>query len=348
MLPTRNTTMMLSGTNGAEAGSFLASSDYAFLPRRPFPFHRSLTAPHSQASNKLGALRHPFPGDVPPPGAAAAAVVPARVSQSPQSTATPIDQNRNDEAGPSTGRHTDREREDSAWAALDSTALDSTALDSSLFPSLLADTLQLPISTLLQVIPPHLLDPSHERLSAMSLQVPVTSIEALLEACRTLNWLFARVAEGGSPVGGGFPPRGKARRSTSQPLEGSKGGGEDRSTSAFAAVQRAGGVSMRRSDSSASARAGLAPRPSTAQYVDFDVFELTQRVADMAAGQAAERHIDLVLVQSNDVGNRKRRPQHQQQQQQKHQQGTRTSISATGCSVKGDEGATRFAMVQVS
>ncbi|KAE8219536.1 hypothetical protein CF319_g6783 [Tilletia indica] len=66
------------------------------------------------------------------------------------------------------------------------------------FPALLADTLQLSISTLLQLISPHLLDPSHERYSASSIQVPVTSIEALLESHRALNWLCAKMDDAGS------------------------------------------------------------------------------------------------------------------------------------------------------
>ncbi|KAK0540920.1 Two-component response regulator SSK1p [Tilletia horrida] len=74
------------------------------------------------------------------------------------------------------------------------------------FPSLLADTLHLSISTLLQLISPHLLDPSHERYSASSIQVPVTSIEALLESHRALNWLCAKMDDY-APSPSGEPPK---------------------------------------------------------------------------------------------------------------------------------------------
>lgn len=347
---------------GSSDGGALGVTEHTFLPRRPFPFHRSLTAPHAQAGKKLGALRHPFPsGEIESPLPSPFTTPPQEPQQETSGQVEEGGLNESDkvatsiytnegEAGPSTPRIGSIEPTGSAPSDL--FFADKTA-DEQFFPSLLADTLQLPISTLLQVIPPHLLDPSHERLSAMSLQVPVTSIEALLEACRTLNWLFARVAESSSPSASlARSTLSGPRRTLTQPPEDTEGEtwrgtatslDQDhhqraRSASAFAALERAGGASMQRSDTANLPRSGLAPRSGTAQFIDFDIFELTQRVADMAAGQAAERHVDLVLLQNHNGDDLK-----SEQKQQQHDLGSSLSYS-----VKGDEGATRFAMVQVS
>ncbi|KAG9106439.1 ssk1 response regulator receiver, partial [Ceratobasidium sp. 392] len=57
----------------------------------------------------------------------------------------------------------------------------------------LADTAQLIIQTLLQVSPPHLLDPAREQLSGCTLQLPTTSVGAMLTAMKGLNWMSVRL-----------------------------------------------------------------------------------------------------------------------------------------------------------
>ncbi|KAG8717327.1 ssk1 response regulator receiver [Ceratobasidium sp. 395] len=57
----------------------------------------------------------------------------------------------------------------------------------------LADTAQLIIQTLLQLSPPHLLDPAHEQFSACTLQLPTTSVGAMLTAMKGLNWMSVRL-----------------------------------------------------------------------------------------------------------------------------------------------------------
>ncbi|CCA67006.1 hypothetical protein PIIN_00843 [Serendipita indica DSM 11827] len=53
----------------------------------------------------------------------------------------------------------------------------------------IADSAQTVIQTLLQVSPPHLLDPTKEQLSGCSLQVPTTSMSAVLTSMKMLNYL---------------------------------------------------------------------------------------------------------------------------------------------------------------
>ncbi|KAG8695448.1 ssk1 response regulator receiver, partial [Ceratobasidium sp. 394] len=57
----------------------------------------------------------------------------------------------------------------------------------------LADTAQLIIQTLLQLSPPHLLDPAHEQLSGCTLQMPTTSVGAMLTVMKGLNWMSVRL-----------------------------------------------------------------------------------------------------------------------------------------------------------
>ncbi|KAF8596968.1 hypothetical protein BDV93DRAFT_562768 [Ceratobasidium sp. AG-I] len=58
----------------------------------------------------------------------------------------------------------------------------------------LADTAQLVIQTLLQLSPPHLLDPAKEQFSGCTLQLPTTSVGAMLTAMKGLNWMSVRLA----------------------------------------------------------------------------------------------------------------------------------------------------------
>ncbi|KAJ1308130.1 hypothetical protein OPQ81_003850 [Rhizoctonia solani] len=58
----------------------------------------------------------------------------------------------------------------------------------------LADTAQLVIQTLLQLSPPHLLDPAKEQFSGCALQLPTTSIGGMLHAMKGLNWMSIRLS----------------------------------------------------------------------------------------------------------------------------------------------------------
>jgi osomolarity two-component system, response regulator SSK1 len=62
------------------------------------------------------------------------------------------------------------------------------------------------IQTLLQISPPHLLDPAKEQLSGCALQVPTPSISALFTSMKMLNYLaksiapFTPTSSDGSPI----------------------------------------------------------------------------------------------------------------------------------------------------
>ncbi|OCB84579.1 hypothetical protein A7U60_g8565 [Sanghuangporus baumii] len=58
----------------------------------------------------------------------------------------------------------------------------------------LADSVEMVIQTLLQVSPPHLLDPAKEQFSACSLSVPSPSISAMLTAMKNLNYMSANMS----------------------------------------------------------------------------------------------------------------------------------------------------------
>lgn len=57
----------------------------------------------------------------------------------------------------------------------------------------LVDSLQTAIQTILNVSPPHLLDNAKEQYSGCAIQVPVTSVSALLSSMRGLNYLSANL-----------------------------------------------------------------------------------------------------------------------------------------------------------
>lgn len=57
----------------------------------------------------------------------------------------------------------------------------------------LVDSLQTAIQTLLYVSPPHLLDNAKEQYSGCAIQVPATSVSALLTSMRGLNYLSANL-----------------------------------------------------------------------------------------------------------------------------------------------------------
>lgn len=58
----------------------------------------------------------------------------------------------------------------------------------------LADSVQMVIQTLLQIAPPHLLDPAKEQFSGCSLSIPSSSVSAMLTAMKNLNYMSANIS----------------------------------------------------------------------------------------------------------------------------------------------------------
>jgi len=63
----------------------------------------------------------------------------------------------------------------------------------------LANSVQMVIQTLLQISPPHLLDPAKEQFSACALQIPTPSISALLTSMKNLNYMSKHMSSLLSP-----------------------------------------------------------------------------------------------------------------------------------------------------
>ena len=64
----------------------------------------------------------------------------------------------------------------------------------------LADSVQMVIQTLLQLSPPHVLDPAKEQFSACSLAIPTPSISAMFTSLKNLNYMSANMSALGSEV----------------------------------------------------------------------------------------------------------------------------------------------------
>ena len=58
----------------------------------------------------------------------------------------------------------------------------------------LADSVQVMIQTLLQLSPPHILDPAKEHISACSLSIPTPCMSAMFTAMKNLNYISANIA----------------------------------------------------------------------------------------------------------------------------------------------------------
>ena len=63
----------------------------------------------------------------------------------------------------------------------------------------LADSVQMVIQTLLQISPPHLLDPAKELFSTCALQIPTPSISALFTSMKNLNYMSKHMSSLLSP-----------------------------------------------------------------------------------------------------------------------------------------------------
>lgn len=133
---------------------------YDFSPEvLPPKFTRTFSAP---LPNRVGFLRHPIS---PSPGS------PLGNSQLPPR---------------SLPSHSGSDSTSSSTAAELSTPLSTFSLE-------LADSLQSAIQTLLHLSPPHLLDNAKEQYSGCTVQMPTTSLSALLTSMRSLNYLSANV-----------------------------------------------------------------------------------------------------------------------------------------------------------
>jgi len=75
----------------------------------------------------------------------------------------------------------------------------TTASPSTELAQELADSVQMVIQTLLQISPPHLLDPAKEHLSACALQIPTPSISALFTSMKNLNYMSKHMSSLLSP-----------------------------------------------------------------------------------------------------------------------------------------------------
>lgn len=224
------------------------------------------------------------------------------------------------------------------------------------FSNLLADFVQLPINTLLQLIPPHLLDPTHEQFSACSLHVPVTSVEALLEACRALNYLSKEMRRLGDEEASKLVrDRADSTQSLSRPavLDGADQQVQEAGSAANIEPDQSciegGSTASEAGPSRSRLSLGLSDRsqnsasssPQTPTFVrwgshvheDFDIGEMTQRIADVLSGMAAQKSVDLVIFHG-DIALGKEDPSR--------------DVELGHQSVRGDEGGVRFAVMHVS
>lgn len=140
----------------------------------------------------------------------------------------------------------------------------------------LADSVQTVIQTLIQISPPHLLDPAKEQLSGCTLQIPTPSVSALLTTMKNLNYMAANLSSISTPEK--TPP---LETVTEEDLHIIKtldmgpitGDGEEI----------------------------LASNPKILAFDDFDIGEALQSVGDVLSGISASAGVDLVLYHA-DVG----------------------------------------------
>ncbi|KAG8903071.1 ssk1 response regulator receiver [Tulasnella sp. 403] len=147
----------------------------------------------------------------------------------------------------------------------------------------LADSVQMVIQTLINVTPPHVLDPAKEQLAGCTLQLPTPSVAALLTTMKNLNYMSANLSAFSTPERTPeleILPEETLQteadlHSPSPPIQayGLAGDGEQI----------------------------LATNPSSLASDDFDIGEVLQSVGDVLSGMAAEAGVDLVLFHS-DVG----------------------------------------------
>ena len=145
----------------------------------------------------------------------------------------------------------------------------------------LADSVQMVIQTLIQISPPHLLDPAKEQLAGCTLQLPTPSISALLTTMKNLNYMSANLSSLSTPS----PlPSPQLHPVTEEDLH---------TLSEINAVDLKPILPVGESI--------VATTPSTLAVDEFDIGEVLQSVGDVLSGMAANSRVDLVLYHA-DVG----------------------------------------------
>lgn len=181
----------------------------------------------------------------------------------------------------------------------------------------LADSLQSAIQTLLHLSPPHLLDSAKEQYSGCTVQLPTTSLSALLTAMKGLNYLSANVAElcsdpsavdqlpGGviEPAPPARPGMGQQSSSSGNSAGSSHSGRGSARTSRHGSMTSTVAAPQIGSMETSLPAESFPPRAPLASSVheDFDIGELLQSSADLLGGLAAQAGVDLVLFHG-DVG----------------------------------------------
>jgi osomolarity two-component system response regulator SSK1 len=145
----------------------------------------------------------------------------------------------------------------------------------------LSDSLQSAIQTLLHLSPPHLLDNAKEQYSGCTVQLPTTSLSALLTAMKGLNYLSANVA------------------SLCQDAQALSLQDPSVPSPANPPTVTVNGQEQKRPTRSDTGITGILDSASSAE--DFDIGELLQSTADLLSGQAAQAGVELVLFHG-DVG----------------------------------------------
>jgi osomolarity two-component system response regulator SSK1 len=146
----------------------------------------------------------------------------------------------------------------------------------------LSDSLQSAIQTLLHLSPPHLLDNAKEQYSGCTVQLPTTSLSALLTAMKGLNYLSANVAALCQDV-----------QATNTNLQSAQYWENDQPRITL------NGDDVKRPERQDTGITGILDAANTDE--DFDIGELLQSTADLLSGQAAQAGVELVLFHG-DVG----------------------------------------------
>ena len=242
----------------ASTDGFPFDQDGLSAPAPP-TFNRTFSAP---LPSRMGALRHPLSASVDPlrsysahpPRQGSASSSSAQTPDTPTMRPLALSSLRADTGSSGATTLVSRASSSSAPDQGD-TAIRALSVE-------LADSVQSAIQTLLHLSPPHLLDNAKEQYSGCSVQMPSTSLSALLTAMKSLNYFSANaqsLMEGMKPTAKDVSAEARERRPSG--LFGS------------AAVKGA----------------------------DYDIGELAQNVADLLSGQAAQLGVDLVLFHG-DVG----------------------------------------------
>lgn len=143
----------------------------------------------------------------------------------------------------------------------------------------LADSVQTVIQTLIQVSPPHLLDPAKEQLSGCTLQIPTPSVSALITTMKNLNYMAANLSSLSTPE-----KTPELETVTEEDLH---------------VVSEIKSLDM--GPITGDGEEILASNPKVLAFDEFDIGEALQSVGDVLSGISASAGVDLVLYHA-DVG----------------------------------------------